>query len=628
MVTPVRCALGATDEHITFLRNTDSGYRDGGEPRVLEILTAASDLSSTSEELIGHARTWAEQYHLSPVRANLLRPLRLPRRGRVLEVGAGCGAVTRYLAENCAVVDALEPVPGRARCIAARTRDLPGVHVFVGEIGDVPAERSYDLIVVVGVLEYVGAGSRDADPYREFLAALEARLAPGGTVLLAIENKLGVKYLAGAPEDHTDRIFDSLEGYPFGGQARTFSRRELAAMLGEVGLHSRVGIVFPDYKMPRAVFMPDLLSPRAEPMLIAAPRFPSPDWVSQREPLADERLLWSTLVHAGLALDTGNSFLVLATSGDTSELWDETSCGAVYSDERRPKSATETLVLVADGAISLRRSTPSLETAVSGLTTVDVEFEIPSGTMLLDIIGDLPEPTLVDLLGCWISLLDRAMAAAGDRGAPWSLIPSNLVLDVAGQLFALDDGWRTRTANRATLIQRGILILGVDLADRSQTCALVAECPTYRGLVVRLGTVVGLPADGAWLATAIAEEAVAEAAIRLTHVGQDPAAAAASVGAHISALLDRDARRPQDFGSRMRAFRSATTVAEAGIAAAGERAASHLARAVGAEDRVRELEQAVAAGQLAADQLRGTVSWRLTAPLRKVRILAKRRSAQ
>src|SRR5699024_4192017 len=118
----------------------------------------------------------------------IVRCLDLPASARVLEVGAGCGAVTRYLGETCALVDALEPVPSRAAAAAARNADLDNVQVFVGEIADVPDEAAYDVVVVIGVLEYVGAGTAERAPYAQFVRELAARLTPAGTLALAIEN--------------------------------------------------------------------------------------------------------------------------------------------------------------------------------------------------------------------------------------------------------------------------------------------------------------------------------------------------------------------------------------------------------------------------------------------------------
>ena len=44
-------------------------------------------------------------------------------------------------------------------------------------------------------------------PYETFLKEMGGYLKPEGKLLIAIENRLGLKYFAGAPEDHTDIHF-------------------------------------------------------------------------------------------------------------------------------------------------------------------------------------------------------------------------------------------------------------------------------------------------------------------------------------------------------------------------------------------------------------------------------------
>jgi SAM-dependent methyltransferase len=281
---------------------------DGGEARTLEVIRGATDISSFSDELEREAGTWAERYHLSKSRANCLRPFALNREMRVLDVGGGCGAITRYLGEMCGDVDMLEPMIARAAVARVRTRDLGNVEVFVGELDAVPPKPAYDLITVIGVLEYVGAGSRSDEPYIDFLSSLSRLLLPGGRILVAIENRLGVKYLAGAPEDHSGRPFDGLEGYRAGGPARTFSRMELEMLFRAAGLSGDLYHAFPDYKLTRAVFSDRIFEPGPQQGLAwRVPRFPSPDWNSPREPWVDEEFLWRSLVQAGVGRHFGNS---------------------------------------------------------------------------------------------------------------------------------------------------------------------------------------------------------------------------------------------------------------------------------------------------------------------------------
>lgn len=81
-------------------RESEFGYSDGAavEARLLAWVRAVADRRVLSEELRAGITDWPSRYHLSPLRANLLRPLAGWLTGRtVLEIGAGCGALTRYL---------------------------------------------------------------------------------------------------------------------------------------------------------------------------------------------------------------------------------------------------------------------------------------------------------------------------------------------------------------------------------------------------------------------------------------------------------------------------------------------------------------------------------------------------
>ena len=133
-VTPARRLELPRSEGCRMLPGPHGGWLDGGEQRIAAIVRGAADLSSTSDELAAHRDDWIERYHLSRERANVVRCLDIPDDCAVLEIGAGCGAVTRYLGEVAGAVDALEPTPERAAVARARTHDLASVELFVGEL--------------------------------------------------------------------------------------------------------------------------------------------------------------------------------------------------------------------------------------------------------------------------------------------------------------------------------------------------------------------------------------------------------------------------------------------------------------------------------------------------------------
>ncbi|NQX11998.1 class I SAM-dependent methyltransferase [Microbacteriaceae bacterium VKM Ac-2855] len=484
-----------------------SSYRDGAESVLVDLVSGATDITSTSDEMLANAVDWPQRYHVDPARANVLRALDLPADAVVLEVGSGCGAITRYLGETVAHVDSLEPVPSRARVARLRTRDLPNVDVFVGQVQDLPDDERYDVVVVVGVLEYVGNGSVDPAPYREFLDACHRRLRPGGSLVLAIENRFGVKYLAGAPEDHYGVPYVGVDGYARGELARTFSRRELVEMLEQERFGTRSLIAFPDYKLTRVVFDPERLDDLpARELLAAVPTFPSPDWTGTRAAGPDERRLWSGFVDAGLAADTGNSLVMLAHKGErpAAVLWPAERAGRYFSRERRPGFTSVATVVRENQSVVVRRAPLVPDAAPPGTDAVtESEVAFVSGTDLVDRLTGAELEEARALFSAWHSLADGA-AARGELS--FDFVPHNLRVAADGSLVFIDDEWRPTLSDSASVLRRGVVLTAVHL-QRVGVAGTWGDRATGRDLAVLMGSWVGLGADDGWIAAAIDREA-------------------------------------------------------------------------------------------------------------------------
>jgi SAM-dependent methyltransferase len=295
-------------------------YADGGEDRLLGIVGGAQDRSSTSDELAKGISDWTTRYHLSRLRGNIVGSVAFPTGARVIDVGAGTGTIARSLGERGLEVVALEGSFDRARVAAVRCADLPSVSVVHGTVGEYEAPGEFDAVVVIGVLEYSGSFSGGAAGPAAFLGRVRRLLRPGGVLVLAIENQLGLKYLQGYCEDHLARPWVGVDGYSGSRGVRTWSRRVLRGMLEEAGFaHQRWRYPFPDYKLPTVVVDEHAYqAPEAATFVDALIREPIRDYANPRTIVRDDRGAHAAMLQAGLGEDVANSFLVIASADPAS----------------------------------------------------------------------------------------------------------------------------------------------------------------------------------------------------------------------------------------------------------------------------------------------------------------------
>lgn len=173
----------------------------------------------------------------------------------VLEVGAGMGAITGALAAKAKKVDCIELSKRRSLVNAHRHKDCDNIEIFVGNFQDIPITKKYDVITLIGVLEYAGYYIEDKNPFEAFLNKIGECLKENGKLYIAIENRLGMKYFAGYNEDHLAKPFVGIEGYENENRIRTFSYSEIRTLLNKCGYQKLAfAFPFPDYKLPQAIY--------------------------------------------------------------------------------------------------------------------------------------------------------------------------------------------------------------------------------------------------------------------------------------------------------------------------------------------------------------------------------------
>ncbi len=158
--------------------NITTDYQDGGEAYIFEVMKKVNDLSSRSQEFNKYIKDWPSRYHLSQKRTNFLETLKyiFPHSSHVLEIGSGCGILTRWFGENFQTVDAFEGNIVRSQITRYRTKDLDNVKVYCGNIIYTTFEKKYDIIALIGSLEYFSLYFSESNDPKEISVKILSQL--------------------------------------------------------------------------------------------------------------------------------------------------------------------------------------------------------------------------------------------------------------------------------------------------------------------------------------------------------------------------------------------------------------------------------------------------------------------
>ncbi|MBR2122057.1 MAG: class I SAM-dependent methyltransferase [Lachnospiraceae bacterium] len=263
------------------------------------------------QDVIEERLDWPTLYHLSDARGNIVSWMPFDGTEKVLEIGAGEGAVTGALSDGCAHVTCIDLSRKRSLINAWRHRDRDNIEIKVGNFADIEKtlpEGEYDYIFLIGVLEYAGSYlAEEKEPFLEELRRIRGHLKKDGRVVTAIENRLGMKYFAGCREDHSAVYFDGIEDYPGDHRVRTFSRTALETLFEAAGYRDiRFYYPYPDYKLMNQLSSGEYL-PDADMLSDNLRNFDN-----DRMLLFDEKKAYRGVIRDGLYGIFANSFLVLA----------------------------------------------------------------------------------------------------------------------------------------------------------------------------------------------------------------------------------------------------------------------------------------------------------------------------
>jgi len=370
------------------------------------------------------------------------------------------------MGESGACVLALEGSVRRANIARKRTHDLPNVEILAESFDQFGVNTQFDIVTLIGVLEYANMFVPSTQPALTMLERARSLLKPGGLLLLAIENQLGMKYWAGAPEDHLGVPMYGIEGRYRTDQPQTYGRKKLQDLIAAAGfMHAEFLSALPDYKLPISIVTASgFENPNFDPAALASQSVRRDPQLPQQLAFAPE-LAWPAVVENGMGVDFANSFLVAASVSEASAL-NPHVLAFHYSTGRKREFCKKTVFqknahdeigvyceLIEPGAeenskILLQLEVPKYTKYIKGRTLADELVHLVSDDgWSLESLGQYLRSYIEivrSIVSCDRSLTLPLTVDSVIPGISFDLLPQNIIRDSSGNCYAIDREWRLK----------------------------------------------------------------------------------------------------------------------------------------------------------------------------------------
>lgn len=314
--------------HTEYYRQSGAGQKDIPVNQDIDAYIHHAE-SEDFSEIIRQDNRFLVFYHLSQMRTSILNWYEFDENADVLEIGGEFGALTGMLCDRCRHVTTVEYGLFKAQAIVKRYKHRENLDVYAGVVTEMSfAEGTFDYIVMIGCLERQCGGSQNWKDYADYLEAVGKLLKPGGRLLLAVDNRYGVRFLCGERDAYTGLPFSGLNHYARGSKGYTFSRQELIHITEEAGFpQQKFFYPLPDYKLPQMIYTDGCLPKKdlAERVLF---------YHRDRKTLiAQEETLYADIVENDAFPFLSNSFLI--ECGKEQAVLSTTTFAAVTTDRGR-----------------------------------------------------------------------------------------------------------------------------------------------------------------------------------------------------------------------------------------------------------------------------------------------------
>ncbi len=243
----------------------------------------------------------------SEMRTNIIKWYPFEPNKKILEIGANYGEITQELVKITPEVTSVEFTKEKIECIQKRIKENIKL-ILCENLKQLNLPEKYDYIIIIGTGEY--AKKLGFKNLKEMLEWSYMQLSEEGKMLVAIDNKFGVKYLAGSTRNNKEVPFANYKNY-IEKDYKMYGKTELENMLKQFPKYKFYYPV-PNYNLTNMIYTDEYLPKRSRYNIY------------YRE---DEEILFNETDFMEYAIKNSkfdfftNSYLIEISKTNTSDVW-------------------------------------------------------------------------------------------------------------------------------------------------------------------------------------------------------------------------------------------------------------------------------------------------------------------
>lgn len=178
----------------------------------------------------------------------------------VLQIGGNLGELTSILCKKAKYVTTIEPNYKKAMAISKRLKKHDNLEIMVGNFNQIQLEKKYNIIVIIGVAARCHEIFGEKLYLKDIIKKLEGYLDENGRFIMAVDNKFGLKYFTGHPEEAHNKKFVNLLGYNNeSDKVETYTKKYIEENLKRLGYKFKFFYPLPDFRLPNVIFSDEQL---------------------------------------------------------------------------------------------------------------------------------------------------------------------------------------------------------------------------------------------------------------------------------------------------------------------------------------------------------------------------------